>query len=97
MKSFAYFPGCSLEKMAVSYHVSALETTKKLGVKLQELEDWNCKVQGFGPLLGHHIIFLLFLYNFANVYNCSEIQYNLLEVGSHNKENRALQVIFEIF
>lgn len=42
MKSFAYFPGCSLEKMAVSYHLSALETTKKLGVKLQELEDWNC-------------------------------------------------------
>lgn len=42
MKEFAYFPGCSLEKMAVSYHLSALETTKKLGVKLQELDDWNC-------------------------------------------------------
>ncbi len=42
MKEFAYFPGCSLEKMALSYHLSALETTKKLGVKLQELEDWNC-------------------------------------------------------
>ena len=42
MKEFAYFPGCSLEKMALSYHLSALETTKKLGVKLQELDDWNC-------------------------------------------------------
>jgi heterodisulfide reductase subunit B len=42
MKEFAYFPGCSLEKMAVSYHLSALETTKKLGIKLKELEDWNC-------------------------------------------------------
>ncbi len=42
MKEFAYFPGCSLEKMALSYHLSTLETTKKLGVKLQELEDWNC-------------------------------------------------------
>ena len=42
MKEFAYFPGCSLEKLAVSYHTSALETTKKLGVKLKELEDWNC-------------------------------------------------------
>jgi heterodisulfide reductase subunit B len=42
MKEFAYFPGCSLEKMAVSYHRSALETTKKLGIKLKELEDWNC-------------------------------------------------------
>ena len=42
MKEFAYFPGCSLEKMALSYHLSALETTKKLGVKLKELDDWNC-------------------------------------------------------
>lgn len=42
MKEFAYFPGCSLEKLAVSYHTSALETTRKLGVKLRELDDWNC-------------------------------------------------------
>ncbi len=42
MKEYAYFPGCSLEKLAVGYHESALETTKKLGVKLKELEDWNC-------------------------------------------------------
>jgi heterodisulfide reductase subunit B len=42
MKEFAYFPGCSLEKMAISYHLSALETTRKLGVKLTEIEDWNC-------------------------------------------------------
>jgi heterodisulfide reductase subunit B len=42
MKEFAYFPGCSLEKMASSYHHSALETTKKLGIKLKELDDWNC-------------------------------------------------------
>jgi heterodisulfide reductase subunit B len=42
MKEYAYFPGCSLEKMAIGYHLSALESTKKLGVKLNELEDWNC-------------------------------------------------------
>jgi len=42
MKEYAYFPGCSLEKLAISYHESALETTKKLGVELKELEDWNC-------------------------------------------------------
>ncbi len=42
MKKYAYFPGCSLEKMAVSYHTSALETTNALGVELEELEDWNC-------------------------------------------------------
>jgi heterodisulfide reductase subunit B len=42
MKKYAYFPGCSLEKMGLSYHMSAVETTRRLGVELQELEDWNC-------------------------------------------------------
>ena len=42
MKEYVYFPGCSLEKIALSYHLSALETTQRLGVKLKELDDWNC-------------------------------------------------------
>ena len=42
MKQYAYFPGCSLEKIALSYHKSSLESAKSLGVELKELEDWNC-------------------------------------------------------
>ena len=42
MKEYAYFPGCSLEQIGLSYHQSSIETTKKLGVELKELEDWNC-------------------------------------------------------
>ena len=42
MKQYAYFPGCSLEKIALSYHTSSLESTKKFDVELKELEDWNC-------------------------------------------------------
>lgn len=42
MKKFAYYPGCSLETMAASYHVSAVETSAKLGVELVEIKDWNC-------------------------------------------------------
>ncbi len=42
MKKYAYFPGCSLEKMGRSYHLSSLETTRALDVELEELEDWNC-------------------------------------------------------
>jgi heterodisulfide reductase subunit B len=42
MKKYAYFPGCSLEKMALSYNRSSVETTKHFGIELQELEDWNC-------------------------------------------------------
>ncbi|NIM92700.1 MAG: disulfide reductase [Anaerolineales bacterium] len=42
MKEYAYFPGCSLERIGLSYHQSSLETTNKVGVQLKELEDWNC-------------------------------------------------------
>jgi heterodisulfide reductase subunit B len=42
MKKYAFFPGCSLEKMAFSYNQSSVETTKKFDIELQELDDWNC-------------------------------------------------------
>jgi heterodisulfide reductase subunit B len=42
MKTYAYYPGCALETMAASYHLSAVETAHKLGVELREMEDWNC-------------------------------------------------------
>ena len=42
MNTYSYFPGCSLEKMAVSYHQSAMQTTNAMGVELKEVEDWNC-------------------------------------------------------
>lgn len=42
MKTFAYYPGCSLETMGASYHLSAVEVAHGLGVSLVEVEDWNC-------------------------------------------------------
>lgn len=42
MKTYALFPGCSLEKMAHGYLTSTVETTSHLGIELRELEDWNC-------------------------------------------------------
>ena len=42
MKTYSYYPGCSLEKMAASYHLSTLACARVLGVELKELEDWNC-------------------------------------------------------
>ncbi len=41
-RKYAYFPGCSLEKMARSYHDSALAASRALDVELEEIEDWNC-------------------------------------------------------
>jgi heterodisulfide reductase subunit B len=42
MKQYAYYPGCSLESLAKSYHQSAIESCRELGVELKEIEDWNC-------------------------------------------------------
>lgn len=42
MKQYAYYPGCSLESLAVSYHLSAIETGRELGLDLKEIDDWNC-------------------------------------------------------
>jgi heterodisulfide reductase subunit B len=42
MTRYAYYPGCSLETMAATYHISSMEVAHKLGIELEELEDWNC-------------------------------------------------------
>jgi heterodisulfide reductase subunit B len=39
---YSYFPGCSLESTAVPYDKSVRAVFRKLGLGLQELEDWNC-------------------------------------------------------
>ena len=42
MSRYAYYPGCSLETMAATYHVSSMEVAYKLGIELEEMKDWNC-------------------------------------------------------
>ena len=42
MKAYAYYPGCSLEKMALSYHQSTLACARRLDLQFEELDDWNC-------------------------------------------------------
>lgn len=39
---YGYYPGCSLEKNASAYHVSAMAIAKSFGIEFVELEDWNC-------------------------------------------------------
>jgi len=38
----SYFPGCSLATSARENNLSLIEVCEKIGVKLIELEDWNC-------------------------------------------------------
>ena len=39
---YSYYPGCSLERSASSYHISAMEVAKPFGVEFAEIDDWNC-------------------------------------------------------
>jgi heterodisulfide reductase subunit B len=39
---YGYYPGCSLEKNASSYHTSTMAVARPLGIEFQEVEDWNC-------------------------------------------------------
>lgn len=39
---YAYYPGCSLESGSAAYDVSVRAICHKLGVQLDEIDDWNC-------------------------------------------------------
>ena len=39
---YLYYPGCSLESAGKPYDQSLRAVFRALGVRLKELEDWNC-------------------------------------------------------
>lgn len=39
---YTYYPGCSLHATGIAYDKSTRAVFDKLGVELEELEDWNC-------------------------------------------------------
>lgn len=42
MKAYSYYPGCSLEKNARSYHESLMAVARRLNLSFDEIDDWNC-------------------------------------------------------
>ncbi|MBF0298752.1 MAG: CoB--CoM heterodisulfide reductase iron-sulfur subunit B family protein [Oligoflexia bacterium] len=42
MKSYHYFPGCSLEGMAKEFDQTTKDIFKTLGATLNEIDDWSC-------------------------------------------------------
>ena len=38
----AYYPGCALEGSGHAYNTSTKALGKKLGLKLKEVDNWNC-------------------------------------------------------
>jgi len=49
MKKFTYYPGCSSQGSAAHLDKSLRAIAPKLGIELEELEDWNC----CGASVGH--------------------------------------------
>ena len=39
---YAFYPGCSLESSSVAYDISVKAVATKLGIELQDVDDWNC-------------------------------------------------------
>jgi len=39
---YSYYPGCSLKSSAMEYDISFRKVAEALGVRLDELQDWNC-------------------------------------------------------
>ena len=42
LNTVAYYPGCALEGTGHAYNRSTKRIAKKLGLKLVEIENWNC-------------------------------------------------------
>ena len=39
---FSYFPGCTLKNKAKALDIYARKSAEKLGVTLEEIENWQC-------------------------------------------------------
>ena len=56
-KTFAYYPGCSLESTAREFELSVQAVCRALGIELKEVTDWNC----CGASSGHSVNYELSL------------------------------------
>ncbi len=42
MSTYIFYPGCSMESTAKAYYDSLMKIAEPLGIKLKEIDDWNC-------------------------------------------------------
>ncbi len=42
MKEYLLYPGCSMESSAKAYNLSLMAIAEPIGLKLKEIDDWNC-------------------------------------------------------
>jgi heterodisulfide reductase subunit B len=63
----AYYPGCSLHSLALEYDRSSRLVCQRLGIRLQEVEDWNCCGASAAHSLDHELTMGLASRNLAIV------------------------------
>ena len=55
MTKYTFYPGCSSEGSAIHLNTSLLATVSKLGIELEEIEDWNCCGTSVGHVAEGHL------------------------------------------
>jgi heterodisulfide reductase subunit B len=65
LTDLTYFPGCSLESSARESNISLMEASRRLGLNLIELEDWNCCGSSSVNILDKEIAFSLAVRNLS--------------------------------
>jgi len=58
-KTMGYYPGCSLGGTAIEYGVSVLKMCELLGIRIKEIDDWNCCGGSSAHATGHVLSQLL--------------------------------------
>lgn len=66
MKRITYYPGCTLGSTAFEYGDSTLTVLEKLGVKVEEIPDWNCCGAASAKSLDHRLSILIPARNLKN-------------------------------
>jgi heterodisulfide reductase subunit B len=97
VEKIAYYPGCPSETTALEQHISTEAVFEKLGVKLEEIEDWNCC--GAAEAEDPRLVYALNARNLAIAERgnldimtpCSICYYNLARTNNALKENEELR------
>ena len=97
VEKIAYYPGCPSEATALEQHISTEAVFEKLGVKLKEVEDWNCC--GAAEAEDPRLVYALNARNLAIAERdnldimtpCSICYYNLARTSRALKENEELR------
>ena len=53
----SYFPGCSMATTAKENNQSLIESCGKMGIRLNELPDWNCCGSSSAHSIDHQLAF----------------------------------------